>query len=234
MAEQEEEPSVRVVALIPAHDEAQRIVETVRATKSVPGIDRVLVIDDASADGTPSLARDAGADVIELTENLGKGGALQAGLDSVAAEADIVLLLDGDLGGTAAEAGTLLAPVLSGAADMTIATLPRPPRSGGFGLVKGLARTGIRLLSGFEPTAPLSGQRALNRVAWTAATPFAEGYGVEVALTVRAARAGLRLLEVPTTMGHAATGRDVAGFVHRGRQFVHVAAALLKLALAPR
>jgi hypothetical protein len=97
-------------------------------------------------------------------------------------------------------------------------------------LVKGLARRGIRTLSGFEATAPLSGQRALSRHAWMAATPFARGYGVEVALTVRAASAGQRLLEVPTTMGHAATGRDIAGFAHRGRQFVQVGLALVRLA----
>lgn len=220
-----------VIALIPAHDEAARIAATVMAARSVAGIDRVVVIDDASSDGSAALARDAGAEVLELHENLGKGGALQAGLDAVAGDADVVLLLDGDLAGSAAEAGVLLAPILAGAADMTIATLPRPPRSGGFGLVKGLARWGIRTLSGYEPAAPLSGQRALSRAAWMAATPFARGYGVEVSLTVRAARAGMRLIEVPTSMGHAATGRDLAGFRHRGRQFLHVATALLKLAV---
>lgn len=218
-----------VIALIPAHDEADRIAATVRALRGVPGIDRLLVIDDASSDGTGRIAAETGAEVIELRENLGKGGALQAGLDAVAEHADIILLLDADLADTAAEAGLLLAPVMNGQADMSIATLPRPPKSGGFGLVKGLARRGIRALSGYEPTAPLSGQRVLNRAAWEAATPFATGYGVEVGLTVRAARAGLRLLEVPTTMGHAATGRDLAGFRHRGRQFVHVAAALMRL-----
>ncbi len=223
-----------VIALVPAHNEAERITATVLAARSVAAIDHVLVIDDASCDDTASLARAAGADVMRLDENLGKGGALQAGLDAVASEADVLVLLDGDLGPTAAEAGALIAPVLAGNADMTIATLPKPPSSGGFGLVKGLARWGIRRLSGFEATAPLSGQRVLSRAAWEAATPFATGYGVEVGLTVRAARAGIRLLEVPTTMAHAATGRDVAGFAHRGRQFVQVGAALLRLALSDR
>jgi len=221
---------VSVIALIPAHDEAARIAATVTAAIGVPGVDRVLVIDDASSDATAGLAREAGAEVMRLETNRGKGGALQAGLDAVSEEADVIVLLDGDLGTTAGEAVALLAPVLAGEADMTIATLPRPKGSGGFGLVKGLARTGIRLLSGFETSAPLSGQRALSRAAWSAATPFATGYGVEVALTVRAARAGMRLLEVPTTMGHAATGRDLPGFRHRGRQFLHVAVALARLA----
>ncbi|MHB1017603.1 MAG: glycosyltransferase family 2 protein [Coriobacteriia bacterium] len=223
-----------VIALVPAHNEAHRIEATVTAALGVSGIDRVLVIDDASADGTAALARSAGAEVIELSDNLGKGGALQAGLDSVADEADIIVLLDGDLGETAAQAGVLLAPVLAGDADMTIATLPRPAGSGGIGLVKGLARAGIRALSGYEPIAPLSGQRVLSRQAWQAAMPFARGYGVEVALTVRVARAGLRIAEVPTGMAHDATYRDVAGFTHRGRQFIQVAGALWKLWLGVR
>lgn len=218
-----------VIALIPAHNEAERITATVTAALAVPGIDRVLVIDDASSDDTAALARDAGAEVRALKTNLGKGGALQAGLDSVAGDADIVLLLDGDLGETAGQAGVLLGPVADGSADMTIATLPRPAGSGGIGLVKGLARAGIKALSGYEPIAPLSGQRALNRAAWAAATPFARGYGVEVALTVRAARGGMRIAEVPTEMTHAATGRDLAGFRHRGRQFLQVAGALWRL-----
>ncbi|MDY0340615.1 MAG: glycosyltransferase family 2 protein [Coriobacteriia bacterium] len=223
-----------VIALIPAHNETDRIEATVASALGVTGIDRVLVIDDASTDGTAALARDAGAEVIELANNLGKGGALQAGLDTVADEADVIVLLDGDLGETAAQAGLLLTPVLDGDADMTIATLPRPRGSGGIGLVKGLARTGIRALSGYAPIAPLSGQRVLDRHAWQAAMPFARGYGVEVALTVRVARAGLRIVEIPTDMAHAATGRDIAGFMHRGRQFVQVAGALWRLWLGVR
>jgi hypothetical protein len=113
-----------------------------------------------------------------------------------------------------------------------VAILPRPHGKAGFGLVKGLARWGIRRMgNGFEAHAPLSGQRALNRRAIDVATPFAHGYGVEVALTIRVLRAGLRVLEVPTTMSHAETGRDLSGIVHRGRQFAHVARTLTRLAI---
>jgi hypothetical protein len=52
-----------------------------------------------------------------------------------------------------------------------------------------------------------------------------------VALTVRVARAGWTIVEVQTAMRHVATGRDLAGFVHRGRQFVAVARTLVGLAL---
>jgi len=227
---------VTVVALIPAHDEAERIADTVRAAAGLPGVDTVLVVDDGSGDATATIAEAAGARVLRLPANVGKGAALDAGYDLVRKDADLLLLLDGDLGSTAAEATSLLPPVLSGEADMTVATFPRPAGKAGFGLVKRLARWGIRTLGGrgFAASAPLSGQRALNRRALAACTPFAFGYGVEVALTVRALRAGLSIVEIPTAMAHAATGRDAAGFAHRGRQFLHVARALVRLAFEPR
>lgn len=224
-----------IVALIPAHDEAERIGATVRATLSVPGVTRALVIDDGSRDDTASRAEEAGAKVVRLLHNVGKGAALEAG--AVRAEdADIVLLLDADLGASAAQASLLLAPVLAGDADMTVATFPRPASKAGFGLVKRLARYGIARLGSadFAATAPLSGQRALTAQAVQAVRPLGWGYGVEVAMTVRALRAGLRVAEVETTMAHAATGRDLAGFVHRGRQFIQVAGAILRLSSEKR
>lgn len=223
-----------VAVLIPAHNESDSIAETVRAALAIPHVNRVVVVDDGSTDGTDELAEKAGAKVVRLTGNKGKGGALEAGVGRIE-NADIVLLLDGDLGRSASEAEKLLAPVLAGDADMAIAAFPRPSGKAGFGLVKNLARWGIRTLGGtFDATAPLSGQRAITGTALAEVRPFASGYGVEVTLTVRALRHGRRLVEVPTTMTHAATGRDVVGFVHRGRQFVHVAASLVRLACERR
>ena len=200
------------------------------AAREIPGVTRVVVVDDGSADDTAEIAEAAGAKVVRLVFNVGKGAALEAGASRVS-DADIVLLLDGDLAETAGEAAALLAPVLDGEADMSVAAFPRPAGKAGFGLVKGLARWGIaRMGGGFRADAPLSGQRAMTGACFEVVRPFASGYGVEVALTVRALRQGLRIVEVPTTMAHAATGRDVAGFVHRGRQFVHVSIALVRLA----
>jgi len=223
-----------IAVLIPAHNEAERISATVTAARSIPGVTRVVVVDDSSQDETARLAEDAGAKVVRLWSNVGKGAALEAGAARVE-NADIVLLLDGDLGESADQGVALLGPVLAREADMAIATFPKPQGKAGFGLVKSLARWGIRRMGGgWVATAPLSGQRALTRTCLVAVRPFATGYGVEVSLTVRALRAGLRLVEVPTTMSHAATGRNLHGFVHRGRQFVHVSLALLGLAFARR
>lgn len=220
---------MNVVAVVPARNETATVAATVSAVLAIPAVSAVLVVDDASTDGTAETAEAAGAVVLRLPRNVGKGAALEAGLGG-ASEADMVLLLDADLAATAEEAACLLPPLLSGEADMTIAVLPRPAGSGGFGLVKGLARWGIaRMGDGFAATAPLSGQRALTRAAVAAVRPIGFGYGAEVVMTVRALRAGMRIREVPARMAHRATGRDLAGFAHRGRQFAHVARALLAL-----
>ncbi len=203
--------------------------ETVKATRDLDAVETVIVIDDGSEDGTTQRASAAGAKVVRLEKNVGKGAALDVGLEH-AGEFDVLLLLDADLGHSAVQAERLLTPIVEGRADMTIATFPPPERPGGFGLVKALARNGIRRLGGgFEADAPLSGQRALTRETAEAVTPFAFGFGVEVAMTVRALRKGLRIEEVATEMSHAETGRDIHGFLHRGRQFIHVAVALTRL-----
>jgi len=214
--------------LIPAYNEQDRIADTVHAVLSIECVDRVIVIDDGSQDYTAHVAEQAGAKAVRNARNVGKGGALNEAARR-SEDADIILLLDGDLGKSAAQAITLLEPVIANEADMTIATFPAAGKAG-FGLVKDLATKAIvRTGAGFFPTAPLSGQRALTRECLDAILPFASGYGAEVTLTVRALRAGFRLLEVETTMTHAATGRDLSGFIHRGKQYIDVWWAIRKL-----
>lgn len=83
--------------------------------------------------------------------------------------------------------------------------------------------------------APMSGQRALTAEALAALRPLAGGFGVETAMGIDAARAGLRVMEVPVAAAHRPRGRGVAGFAHRARQGVHLlAAALPRLLAAPR
>jgi len=223
-----------IVILIPAFNEEQRVAATVSSVTTLA--DKIIVIDDGSTDETKAEALHAGANVLSLETNGGKGAALDAGLTAADSDWDVLLMLDADLGDSAGQAELLLGPVLAGEADMTIASFPKPEGKAGFGLVKGAARDGINSLGdpSFDAQAPLSGQRAMTRKTVDIVTPFAFGYGVEVALTIRALRAGLTVLEVPTTMTHAATGRDVAGFTHRGKQYLHVKRALRKLAAEAR
>lgn len=221
---------MKIVALIPAHNEATRIGETVKAVLAIASVSETVVIDDGSSDATAEMARTAGAKVIALLHNVGKGAALETAAKRYE-DADIILLLDGDLGASAAQAELLIAPIIANKADMCIAKFP-VVESGkaGFGLVKNIAQRAITELGGdFVSSAPLSGQRAIRRECLDEIRPFSSGYGVEIGLTVRALRKGYRILEVETTMTHAATGRDLQGFIHRGKQYVHVQLAIRKL-----
>jgi glycosyltransferase involved in cell wall biosynthesis len=210
--------------VVPAYNEEQRIGETVAALRALDGVHEVLVVNDGSSDGTSVEAASAGAIVLDMPRNSGKAAAVAVGMR--ACRGDIVAMVDADLGATAAQASLLIAPVTRGEADMTIAAFTGRPRAkAGFGLVMRLARWGIFRATGLSMASPLSGQRAMRRQVWDA-LQSATGFGVEVALTIDAARAGHRVLEVPVAMTHRATGRDLAGIRHRGRQFAAVAREL--------
>lgn len=214
----------RVVAVVPCYNEADVVGATVGALAGLPEVDSVVAVDDASSDDSGQVASAAGARVVLQGTNLGKGGSLGSVLPHL--DFDVVVLIDGDLGEHASDASLLLEPVLAGEADLAIAVFPPATRKGGFGMVKGLARWGIRTLCGLEVREPVSGQRAMTRETFEKVTPLRAGFGVEVAMTIDAARAGMRIVEVETGMSHRQTGRDLAGFVHRGRQFADIARAI--------
>ncbi|MDI6799106.1 MAG: glycosyltransferase family 2 protein [Actinomycetota bacterium] len=216
----------RVIALIPTFNEAERISATVKAAKRIAALDDVYVVDDASSDETVSLAKESGAEVFINERNLGKGASLNGAIARL--DFDVILLLDGDLGESAIEGEKLLAPILAGEADMAIADFPKAKRKGGFGLVKGVARWGIEKLAGQPFDEPLSGQRAIKREVLVAVGPFEGGFGVETALTIDALKKGFKVIEVKTGMSHAETGRDIKGFIHRGRQLMDVIRVIIK------
>lgn len=215
---------------IPAYNEEQRLAATIEAARSALseafGAKQVAiwVVDDGSVDDTAGVANAAGARVVRLEENKGKGRALRELLyrteGFVVHENDVLLLLDADLGTTAREAVALVKPVVDGACDMTIAAFPPATRKGGFGFVKRLAARAIEGACGFVPRSPVSGQRALAAWVLPKIEPaFAYGFGLEVAMTLLACEAGARIFEVETGMRHRETGRDLEGFLHRFRQY---------------
>ena len=223
--------------VISAYREAERIGASVDGARAVPGVDLVVVVDDGSRDdgSTARIAREHGAIVVRHPRNRGKGAAMETGAATVAAIEDregaarprFLLFLDADLERTAANAGPLIEPVRVGDAGMTIAILPpQSTAGGGHGFVVKLAKDGIRRAVGFEATQPLSGQRCLTRAAFEAALPLAHGFGVETGLTIDVLRAGITVLEVEAGFQHRVTGADLAGQLHRGRQYRDVALAL--------
>jgi len=220
-------PSISII--IPAYNESEYLPETLSAlhglrTGGQTVWDELIVVDDGSSDGTLDAASGL-AKIIRHPRNLGKGRAMQSG--AAAAAGGILVFLDADLGSSAVHAGRLLAPLLEDAADMAVAVLPAPARRGGFGFARTLARRGIARLCGFEARAPLSGQRAVRSAVLRELGPLAEGFGVEVALTIEAVRRGYRVTEVPVPFCHRETGRSLQDICHRGRQFAEISRALV-------
>jgi glycosyltransferase involved in cell wall biosynthesis len=151
-----------------------------------------------------------------------------AEIDGTASEAveaaTVAVLCDADLGASAMLLAALADAVRERRADLAVAVFARR-LGGGLGLAVGFARWAIRGLCGLDLRAPLSGQRAVRVDALEDLLPFAEGFGMEVGMTIDAARAGHRVLEVELRLEHRATHRTLSGFVHRGRQLldcVHV------------
>lgn len=159
---------MKVVAVIPAYNEEQTLGEVIDVVRSVRTVDEVLVISDGSTDATAEVARAHGVPCIELEENVGKGGALKVGIDR--ADADIFLFLDADLIGLKRHhVESLLNPVLSGDAEMTIGIFDR-------------GRVATDLAQIVAPY--LSGQRVVRRRLLQDVSGLeAARFGVEVALT---------------------------------------------------
>lgn len=213
-----------MVAVVPAHDEAGGVGETVAALRAIRDVEHVVVVADGCRDRTVAVALEAGASVLAAPDRLGKGGAMERALDSLP-QAGVYLLVDADVRETAAEAARLLIPVIAGQADLAIGRLPAL-QGGGFGLVRRAAWWSIRRTSGFEAREPLSGQRAVTAKCLHACRPLGDGFGLETAMTIDATRLGFRVVEVPVAMRHRATGRTLQGFVHRAGQGVDIARAV--------
>lgn len=214
----------RVVAIVAAWNEEETIARTVKPLAEIEAITEIVVVADGSSDRTVEEAVGAGAKVLVTPRRRGKGRAIDSALDRIT-RADVYVLVDGDVGETAAETSTLLQEVQSGRLDLAIGRLPHL-EGGGFGLVKGFSRWAIRRVTGFVAQEPLSGQRAVKREALEACRPLASGFGLETAMTIDAARLGFRVGERPVDMRHRVTGRTLAGFSHRARQGLDIVRAV--------
>ena len=212
-----------VVAIVPAYNRADTVGATVTALRTVTDVVEVIVVDDGSSDRTAALAGAAGARVVQLAHNRGKGAAVAAGVDASGAP-DVYLLIDADLGVTAALAGALLHPVAVGKADMTIAVLDAPRRRSGFGLVKRFAARVLLAETGRAFAEPLSGQRAV-RGPLLRSLELAPGFGLELGLTLDAAARGASISEIDIAFTHRHTGRNLGGIAHRARIGRHVCRA---------
>lgn len=168
------------VVVIPAYEEQSTVASVVRVALAA-AIGPVVVVDDGSRDRTAEVARSAGAEVLRLEANAGKGGALAAAAN--ARSEAVVVLLDADLTGlTADHVRALAAPVRDEEVDMT----------------RGVFDGGRWVTTVAQHVAPLlNGQRAIRRDLLRSVPSLAESrYGVEVAITDHARRHRWRTRDV--------------------------------------
>jgi glycosyltransferase involved in cell wall biosynthesis len=219
------------IIIVTAHDEADRLPDTLAALASAFVDAHVIVADDGSADGTSQVAVAAGARVVRSERAIGKGGAATLAARTVLSRAlepdpPVFVLCDGDLAGSAAQLPALADAVRAGRCDLAVAIFGARV-GGGFGLAIGFAHRAIRRLTGLDLRAPISGQRALSGPAFATVVPFAPRFGMEIGMTVDAARAGFAIEEVQLDLAHRATGRTWRGFAHRARQLADFVAVYL-------
>jgi glycosyltransferase involved in cell wall biosynthesis len=165
-----------VAAIIPAYNESENLGGVLDVLRQVSGLSQIIVVDDGSQDDTAEVVRQSAVNdlrirLIQHLRNRGKGQTIFTGV--TATQAPVLLLLDADLINLKPQhIESLIEPVLSGAADMTV----------------GLFRAG-HLNTDFAHwiTPWLSGQRCLNTDLIQHIFPeAAAGYGFKTALTITA------------------------------------------------
>ncbi|AFS78570.1 putative glycosyl transferase family 2 protein [Gottschalkia acidurici 9a] len=200
-----------ITAIVPAYNEEKTIGDVLSEIKKVKIIDDIIVVSDGSTDRTVEIAKSYNVKVVDLSENLGKGGALKEGVDKCISE--IILLLDADLIGlNTKHIEDLLLPVIEGEVDMTI----------------GLFNKG-RLSTDFaqKVTPYLSGQRAIRRYIIDNISDIEmTRYGVEAAVTKYVKENNINSKRIPleklTHMMKEEKFGVVKGFTERMRMYWEV------------
>lgn len=224
---------MKISVLIPAHNEEDNIGKTLSGLEKFneefckqKGIQLdIIVIDDGSSDNTYVKALGYKVKAIRLEPNRGKGGALREGIKK--AQGDIIVFLDADLKESSYEIHKLVTPILKNDADVVIAKFKPPKKKGGFGFVKTLASRGVKFFTGKEFRSSLSGQRAFKKEVIEDIKHIPDGFGLEVGMLIDILKKGYSVIEVETDMYHDVTGRDIKGFIHRGKQFFDILKVLI-------
>src|SRR5947207_6773742 len=224
-----------VSVIIPALNEEEPIASVVRECfeTNIPSV--IIVVDNGSTDRTAERAREAGAKVVSEPRH-GYGRACLAGIRALAPESEIVVFLDGDGSDCPEFMNQLVDPIATGTHDFVIGSRTRgqrEPESMNFQqIVAGrLAGWILRLLYGVRYT-DMCPFRAIRRDALEKLGMREETYGWNLEMQMKAARAGLRILEIPVDHRRCAGGESKVSGTLRGT-FVagaRIIATLLRIA----
>jgi glycosyltransferase involved in cell wall biosynthesis len=195
---------MKVAAVIPAFNEAAAIARVVEGVR--PLVERVIVVDDGSSDGTAASARAAGADVIEHAGNRGKGHAVRTGLArALAGDFTHVLMLDGDMQHLPEESSALLAEAERTGADVVLGERrferARMPASRYHANL--LGSRALSWFVGVPVRDTQCGFRVFRADLLRSFTLYATGYEIETEMLVNARRRGGRIATVPVSAVYA-------------------------------
>ncbi|MED5017347.1 glycosyltransferase family 2 protein [Paenibacillus chibensis] len=204
-------PSFNILVIVPAYNEADGIAHVVEQLRHATPYADVLVINDGSTDATSRVAKQAGAKVIDLTCNLGIGGAVQTGYRYAAEhQYDYAVQIDGDGQHNPQDLSLLLSAIRDAPLDMVVGS--RFITKAGFQSTFA-RKIGIDLLSnllsrltGQKITDPTSGYRLCGR---RAISLFAREYPTdypEVEALMLLYNHGLTFAEVPVVMNERLGG----------------------------
>jgi glycosyltransferase involved in cell wall biosynthesis len=228
-----------ISVVIPVLDEEEPIAEVVRAVAATDIPREIIVVDNGSTDRTASRARAAGAKVVGEPRR-GYGRACRAGVHALSPECDVVVFLDGDGSDCPEFMSQLIEPIVAGTYDFVIGSRTRGQREPGsmnFQQVASgyLAGFLLRLLYGVRYT-DMSPFRAIRPDVLEALAMKEETYGWNLEMQMRAARAGLRILEIPVNHRCRTGGQSKVSGTLRGT-FVagtRIIATWLRIAFEPK
>ncbi|HEV2096399.1 MAG TPA: glycosyltransferase family 2 protein [Chthoniobacterales bacterium] len=230
-------PASRISVIIPALNEEEPIADVVRGCLATGLPSEVIVVDNGSSDRTAARAQDAGARVVPA--HRGYGRACAAGVAALATGCEIVVFLDGDGSDCPELMDRLVRPILDDTHDFVIGSRTRGEREPG-------SMNPQQIFAGY-----LAGWviRPLYRVRYTDMCPFRairrdaldrlgmkeQTYGWNLEMQMRAARGGLRILEVPVNHRCRTGGESKVSGTLRGT-FVagaRILATLVRVATEP-
>jgi glycosyltransferase involved in cell wall biosynthesis len=160
---------LKIAAILPAYNEAERVANVARIALRCPSVDEVIVVNDGSSDNTSEVVKSLpGVRLVNLPKNRGKGGAMAAGV--AATDAHLLVFLDADLIGLRCE---------------HVESLIEPVRTGKYQMAVGRFRGGRKLTDWAQRLTPnISGQRAIRRDVFAQIPDLDSArYGVEMAIT---------------------------------------------------
>jgi glycosyltransferase involved in cell wall biosynthesis len=230
-----ENRATSVTVIIPTFNEAESIGAVVAELPRAM-VDRILVVDGGSRDDTRASAKKAGAEVVEVGR--GYGRACLAGAQAAQAD-DILVFMDGDGADDPAAIAAMVGAIRCGAYDFVIASRARGKREPGSMAAHQLAAGRIagrltKILYGVRYT-DMCAFRVIRRDTLLALGMREMTYGWNLEMQMRAARAGLRVLELPVDYRRRLGGQSKVAGSLRGslKAGLRIMTTFVRIALEP-